>query len=213
MEFAPYTVYAAITVTLTALGILITVDWRASLALLALQYLSVFVLVAVEWSLTMAVTVLVAGWMTVVVLGIAMLNTPEGKPGPVEKVRVSTTESSPVGEHDRIGINRPLYVLAAVLVGFAALTQVLRVSSWIPEIGIFQVWGGLILAGMGLLKVAYFKQPLQAMLGLLTVLAGFEIIFAAMDATPLTAGMLAGVTLGLALTGAYLLIAPLIGKP
>jgi hypothetical protein len=40
------------------------------------------------------------------------------------------------------------------------------------------------------------------------VLSGFEIIYANMESSVLVTGLLAGVNLGLALVGAYLLVAP-----
>jgi hypothetical protein len=42
--------------------------------------------------------------------------------------------------------------------------------------------------------------------GLLTVIAGFEVIYAAIETSVLVAGLLGVVNLGLALTGAYVLI-------
>jgi hypothetical protein len=47
------------------------------------------------------------------------------------------------------------------------------------------------------------------MLGLLTVVTGFEVLYAAVEASILVAGMLSVVILGLALVGAYLLNAAL----
>ena len=43
---------------------------------------------------------------------------------------------------------------------------------------------------------------------LLTALAGFEIIYAAIETSVLVTGLLAGINLGLALVGAYLIISP-----
>jgi hypothetical protein len=71
-----------------------------------------------------------------------------------------------------------------------------------------QVWGGLILIGIGLLHLGLTAQPLRVVLGLLTVLSGFEILYAAVESATLVAGLLAGVNLGLALVGAYLLVSP-----
>jgi hypothetical protein len=52
------------------------------------------------------------------------------------------------------------------------------------------------------------SDPLRVIIGLLTSLSGFEIIYAAVETSTLVTGLLAGVNLGLALVGAYLLIAP-----
>jgi hypothetical protein len=65
--------------------------------------------------------------------------------------------------------------------------------------------GTLLLVGMGLLHLGITTRPLRVLLGLLTALAGFELIYAAIETSVLVAGLLAVVTLGLALVGAYLL--------
>jgi hypothetical protein len=51
-------------------------------------------------------------------------------------------------------------------------------------------------------------QPFRVILGLLTVLSGFEALYAALESSILVAAMLSVVNLGLALVGAYLLTVP-----
>ena len=50
--------------------------------------------------------------------------------------------------------------------------------------------------------------PLRIVLGLLTVFSGFEILYAVVETSTLVSGLLAGVSLGLALVGAYLMTVP-----
>jgi len=61
---------------------------------------------------------------------------------------------------------------------------------------------------MGLLQLSLTTNPFRIIIGLLTSLSGFELIYAAIETSTLVTGLLAGVNLGLALVGAYLLIAP-----
>jgi hypothetical protein len=63
------------------------------------------------------------------------------------------------------------------------------------------------LIGVGLLQLGMSVHPLRIILGLLTVLSGFELIYAGVETSILIAGMQALVVLGLALGGAYLLSA------
>ncbi len=56
-----------------------------------------------------------------------------------------------------------------------------------------------------MLQLGFTSQSLNVALGLLTVLAGFEILYAAVEISALVAGLLAGVNLGIALIGAYLI--------
>ena len=65
--------------------------------------------------------------------------------------------------------------------------------------------GAMLLIGMGLLHLGVTTRPLRVLLGLLTTLSGFELLYAAVENSVLVAGLLALVTLGLALVGAYLL--------
>jgi hypothetical protein len=65
--------------------------------------------------------------------------------------------------------------------------------------------GGMILIGLGLLHLGMSTRPLRVVIGLLTVLSGFELVYAGLETSILIAGLQAVVTLGLALIGAYLL--------
>lgn len=204
MDFEALAFFAALFVTLTSLAILIVTDWRISIGLLAAQYIGVFLLVALEWPLAMAVVKLVAGWMASAVLGMAMVSLPQlnGKINPSRSIstqpgRPDTTTPS----------SRLFYLLAAFLVGLVVVSQTPRVTNQLPDIGFEQVWGGLILIGLGLLRLGFTAQPLPTTLGLLTLFSGFETLYARLEAAPLTAGLLAGINLGLALAGAYLLLA------
>ena len=69
-------------------------------------------------------------------------------------------------------------------------------------------WYVLLLAGMGLLQMGMTSQPLRMVIGLLTFLAGSEIIYSALENSVLVAGLLAAIDLSLALIGAYLMAAP-----
>jgi hypothetical protein len=60
---------------------------------------------------------------------------------------------------------------------------------------------------MGLLHLGLTAQPLRISIGLLTTLAGFEIIYASVETSILVAGLLAGVNIGLGLVGAYMITA------
>ena len=65
----------------------------------------------------------------------------------------------------------------------------------------------LLLIGMGLLHLGITARILRVAIGLMTVLSGFEIIYATVEGSILVAALLAVINLGLALVGSYLLIA------
>jgi hypothetical protein len=208
LAIEPISIIALIALTIISLSLLITTDWRISILLLSLQYVAVFLMVLISWPLQMAVIKLVAGWMAGAVLGMAVISAPtvrqrlESRPQSGEEGSRASAWSS------FIQTGRPFQLLAAGLVGLSVFYLAPQIVQWIPEIGIVPALGGLTLIGMGLLKLGFNDQPLMIILGLLTVLAGFEIIYSILEISALVAGLLAVITLGLALVGAYLLTAP-----
>lgn len=173
----------------TSTGLLLTRDWRWSLSLLAAQYLAGFWLVLQYWPFGMAAVKLVTGWMISAVIGITRLSLPE-KEDPAEA-------AWPQGRLFR------LFAVGIVVLVTASATPGL--SNLIANVSPPVLAGGLLLMGMGLLHLGITGQVLRVVLGLLTVLAGFETLYAALESSILVAALLAVANLGLALAGAYLL--------
>ena len=199
---------AIIALSLTSLLLLVSSDWRFSILLLALQYVGMFLLIVNHWPIQMAVVKLISGWMAGAVLGIAIINS--------TNVRTRLDKSKimePTTQQDSRLIaffyyGRPFHLITAGLVAISVFYLAPQFEKWIPEIDPFSALGGLLLIGMGLLKLGFSDQPFMVILGLLTMLSGFEIIYANLETSALVAGLLAIITLGLALTGAYLLAVP-----
>jgi len=179
----------------TSIGLLLHRDWRWGIGLLAIQYLSIFWLVQTHWPVSMAAAKLVTGWMACAVLGLAQLTK-----DPAEESEASW----PQGRLFR------LFTAGIIIAATFALS--LLATGWLG-IGMPIAFGSLLLVGMGLLQLGISAQPFRVILGLLTVLAGFEIIYAAVESSTLVAAFLSVVNLGLALTGAYFLILPQEEKP
>lgn len=180
--------FAAVVLAVTSVGLLLNRDWRWNLGLLGGQYFAVFLLVLSHWSLTMAAAKLVTGWMAVAVLAMTQL---EIKDEPVSEA------SWPEGSLFR--------AFAAGLVLITVTSAAQQVNGWLPSAGLPLVWGGLSLIGMGLLHLGLSVHPMRVTLGLLITLAGFETLYASLENSILVSGLLAVITLGLALTGSYLL--------
>ena len=183
---------AVILVTLTSTYILISKDWRFCIGAMAVQYIGVFLLVDASWPVEMAVAKMVAGWMAGAILGIAMTSTPDTW-----------------GESEKSIKFGPVFrILSAVILALTITSLVLHSGTWLSMISLPIRWGSFILISLGLLQLSLSSHPLRVIIGLLTSLSGFEIIYAAIETSTLVTGLLAGVNLGLALVGAYLLIAP-----
>jgi hypothetical protein len=99
-------------------------------------------------------------------------------------------------------------LLAVGLVAMVVLSSALKMTEWLPEVGLEVILGSLILIGNGLLQIGLTNRPFKVTLGLLTLLTGFEILYASLEVSALVAGLLAGVNLGIALVGAFLMVVP-----
>jgi hypothetical protein len=172
----------------TATGLLFSRDWRWSLGMLAVQYLGVFWMIQTHSSVSMATVKLVTGWMACAVLGIAKLNT-----------RVE-------GKTDGIWLQgRLFHIFSAAMVLAVTFALSLRVVNSLG-LNLTDAWGCLLLIGLGLLHLGITSDSFQVIIGLLTVLAGFEVIYTSVETSALVTALLAVVNLGLSLAGAFFLI-------
>lgn len=191
MTFDTFTLPAVILVTITAVILLSSYDWRLSLSALGAMYVGVFVLVALSWPLEMAVVKLAAGWISASVLGISLINRPLAAP------------------RRRYIVSEIVFrISASGLMGLVAVSLTPKVLAALTNATYEQALGGLLLLGLGILHLGFTADPLRVALGLLTVLAGFEILYAVIESSALVAGFLAAINMGMALTGAYLLLLP-----
>lgn len=174
-----------------AVVILSNYDWRICLGALAIQYLGVFWLVTRHLPFAMGTVKLIVGWMVIAVLGMTSLS----------RVALEKDKEQPFS-HGR------LFRLALMgVIGFVTIGSSLRIEAIIPGMGLPVIAGGMILIGAGLAQLGVTSDILRIIIGLLSTLAGFEILYAAVESAILVTGLLAAVNLGLAFTGAYLLMA------
>ncbi|MCS6994209.1 MAG: hypothetical protein N2117_01955 [Anaerolineales bacterium] len=171
----------------TSTGLLVSREWRWSIALLAGQYAAAFWLVEQHWPLTMAAAKLVTGWMAAAVLGMTQINV---------KSYPAVETSWPQG--------RTFRLFSAGLVLLAVFTVSPQMTGWLPGLELPNAAGALVLISLGLLHLGMTANALRVTLGLLTLLLGFETLYATVENSVLVAGLLSAVTLGLALTGSYL---------
>jgi hypothetical protein len=177
-------------VLVTSTSLLLQRDWHWGIGLMAAQYLGVFWLVQIHWPISMAAIKLVTGWMVCAILGISQLN----------KATIQNNESSwPQGRLFRLFM-AGIVVLVSIVLSW-------RASSWL-NLSLPISLGSLLLIGMGLLQLGISSHTFRVILGLLTIMAGFEILYASVESSTLVAALLSAVNLGLALAGAYLLNKP-----
>lgn len=182
---------AVLVIVITTTGLLLVRDWRWNIILLAVQFLGVFVLTLQHWPLGMAAVKVVAGWMAAAILGMTRSGLA------VDEASASFSRSG--------GMLFRLFAATMVLLLMAVVTP--AVDTIMADAGFPVTNGALLLVGMGLLHLGMSAHILRVTMGLITVLSGFEILYAAVEGSVLVAALLAAINLGLALAGAYLLIA------
>ena len=182
---------AVVLMVITSAGLLFVRDWRWNIILLATQYLGMFVLILQHWPIGMASVKVVAGWMSAAILGMT-------RSGLAEDISA---------EEDLSPRGRLFHLFAAATVVLIVAVVTPTVDTIMADAGFPVTNGGLLLIGMGLLHLGITARILKVAIGLMTVLSGFEILYSTVEGSVLVAALLAVINLGLALVGAYLLIA------
>jgi hypothetical protein len=172
-----------------ATALLLARDWRWNLGFLAALYVGAGILASLHWPPGMAAALLVTGWMSEAALGMTLTSLPSPS-GPVE-------EAWPQGRAFRAFMAGMILVLA---IGITPRVRTLMAGMESPVVA-----GAVVLIGMGFLQLGTSTQLIRIIFGLLTVLAGFQVFYAAVEGSILVAGLLSVVVLGLGLVGAYLL--------
>lgn len=189
-EFVSWVAVGVIFLATTAM--LINLDWSTGLGSLAFIYLAAFWLITRHLPFAMASTKLITGWMAVAILGMTHLS--------LQTSEVEKAESFwPRGRWFRM-------ILMCMIV-LVTLGSTPRVEAAVPGLGWPVIAGGLLLIGSGILQIGVTSNLLREILGLLIILAGFEIIYAAVESSILVAGLLSLISLGLGVTGSYLMLA------
>ncbi|MBW6466155.1 MAG: hypothetical protein K0B06_06600 [Brevefilum sp.] len=186
--------FAFVLIVITAMAILIFRDWRINAGALALQYLAAFALVTLSWPIGLAIVKLITGWMATAAIALTCL-------------RQKNTKDSI--ESGASLVFRGLSGLLIILLIFI-LTPTLQARVF-PQVDLLILQGGLMLVGMSLMQLGTNSEHYLVVISLLSFLAGFEVIHAALELSMLLAGLMVVVNLGLALVGVYFMIR--VGEP
>ncbi len=184
--------FVVVLILATSGTLLIHRDWRVQLAALGLQYFAAFWLITRHLPLAMGSAKLVTGWMVVAALGITRLSL----------LTINEEENNTFTPRGHWFALILMGIITVVAAGAAP-----RIEAVIPGLGLQVIAGSILLMGAGLLHLGLTADILRVILGLLTMLTGFEIMYAAVESSILVAGLLAITNLSLGLVGSYLLIA------
>ena len=191
MNFETFTTPSVIILFIGVMILFLSRNWRWAIAALGVMYLGVFGLVALSWPSDLAMVKLIAGWLAGSVLAITQINSTQQ----IDKIDQPASELI-------------FWAFSAVLVIITSTSVATSFGDWLPVLNNSQGWGGIFLIGMGLLSLGFSNQGFRVSISLLTLMAGFEILYSAVEASTLVAGLLAVVNLGIALSGAYLMLIP-----
>ena len=172
-------------------AMLVSRDWRIQLGALALQYLAAFWLIMQHQPFVIGSAKLVTGWMVVAALGMTRLGMAD-----------TEEDQATFGPNNRWFSFVLLGIIAVITAGATP-----QIEAVIPGLGLYVIAGGLLLISTGLIHLGLTSDILRVIISLLTLIAGFEIIYAAVENSILVAGLLALTNLGLGLVGSYLLLA------
>lgn len=185
----PLSTLSFVLIVITAMVILIFRDWRINTTALAVQYLAVFYLVTLSWPVGMAVVKLIVGWMATAAIALTCL-----------RLTNDTDSTEPAASLFFRGLSGLLVILVIFV-----LSPTLQ-ETMFPRLELVIVQGGLMLLGMALMQLGTNSDPYLTIISLLSFLAGFEVIHAALELSTLLTGLLAIVNLGLALVGVYFIV-------
>ena len=187
---------AFIILVVTAMIILIFRDWRINAGALALQYVAVFILVSLSWPMGVAVIKLIVGWMATAAIALTCM-----------RQLSSDIPQEPTASLFFRGLAGLLVIL--VIFVFAPRLQ----ETMFPRVNMYIIQGGIMLIGMALMQLGTNAEPTLTIFSLLSFLAGFEVIHAALELSTLLTGLLAIVNLSLALIGVYFIVNANENKP
>lgn len=189
--FKPFANVFVLIILLASFSILVIRRWRINIITLAVQYLAVFLLITMSWPASLAVIKLIVGWMLCAVLGITCLSL---------KNMDNDSDRELFASYFFRGI-------AGLLITVVVISLVPSTQAILPEsVSVQIIRGSLVLISMGLLQLGMTTKPLYVIIGLLTFISGFELLYSALEVSTLLEGLLAGINLGLALVGAYFLV-------
>jgi hypothetical protein len=187
-------------VALLAAGSLLVVfsDWRAGIAALLLEYAAAAALLTQLVILEVALVKLITGALVVAILTLTGWQLNFGRPAapgvPAWQARFEVPTALPF---------RLMAVTMAVVSALYVAGQPQFILPGLDQAPTINAASYLLMA-LGLLNLGLTEEPLRAGLGLLTLLLGFEIFYAAVEPSLAVVALIAAVELAVALAVSYL---------
>ena len=195
---------AVIGVFVTAGILVVSREWRLNVLALTVQYFFVVLLLSRLIRLEVAAVKGLIGWMICMVIYVTERRASEPAQGdaPRSETRAAGERRAPRRRRWVISARASFNLLAALLVAVAAYTAMLRIP--LPEVPADVSLACYGLVGLGLLLIGLSEAPMQAGIGVLTFLAGFDLFYVALEPSLAVAALLGALSFTIALVMAYL---------
>ncbi len=188
----------------------LTSDWRLSLTALLVQYLLVGAALASAIRTEVAIVKILVGVLVVSILYITARRTQDVR-GPFDRAQADVRV---LGVEFRLAAG-PLGLPVRFLVVILAVLAILRLfqSYDLPFIDTSTALAAAWLALLGLIGLLLSDHPLRTAIALLTILAGFDLVYAQLETSLAVVGFWGALLILTALGFAYLAIAQALGGP
>lgn len=200
---------AVVGLFLTALIIFLTSDWRLSLTALLVQYILIGLLLTRFIQPEVALVKILVGVLVVPILYLSARQMQQ--PGGAD----ATEESGPQFLGLQLGwdagpLGFPLRFLAVLLVALVLvrLLSVYRLPMVSSNVALVTLW----LGSMGLIGLVLSGGPLRVALALMTILAGFDLVYSILEPSLAIVGFYGALTLLAALAFSYLAASQALGS-
>jgi len=184
--------------------LVVIMDWRISFVSLFIVYAGVAVLMAPLVLLEVVVAKLLMGLLVVSILTLTGAQLAFGR-------SLARDAASETGDRPALSpspTNLPFRVLAVTMASVAALYVATRPAFVLPGLDAAPAvnTASYFLMTLGLLNLGLTEEPLNAGMGLLVVLLGFELMYVAVEPSLAIVALLAGAEFAIALAVSYLAV-------
>ncbi len=183
---------AAILALVAGALVIVLNDRRWMLLMLACVYVALTWLSAISLPIQVSAVKLVGGMMACAVLALSIM-------------RVG--HESEIVEREGLPSGIAFRVIAVLLVSASAWGLAERGWMLLPgSVSLSATSGAMLLLSLGLLHLGISEEPFRVGMGLLTALAGFEILYVAVEPSLAVLALMAAVHIGIAIIVSYLVV-------
>lgn len=171
-------VIAVLILVITTTVLLVMNQWRWMSIAWVFQVFSVFWLTSLSWSIAESIVKLIGGWIIIAI--------------------VSSTHPDSIleSEHDSISASFGFRFLISGMVWLFSFSIAPNIQEF-TQTGIEVIWGGMLLFISGLMQIGLSKNYVRTIIGLITFISGFEVMYASIESSVLVSGLLVFITVGL----------------